>query len=86
MRQFKALIIDSQDKNNFDNSFIVSLSKTDYDTLKLLRQYLPNLDKTEFNDQEKEVIEKYNKFIDNLRDKAKSAAIQVDFGLKKIYY
>ena len=71
--------------SQFNNACIVSLSKTDLDNLKLLQQYLPeDLSKENFTDKEKEVIEKYNDFLDSLKTKNKSSIVTVDFGLKKI--
>ena len=69
----------------FDKACIISLSRTDLDNLKLFQQYLPeDLSKNSFTDEEKEVIQKYNEFIDSLKTKNKSSIIQIDFGLKKI--
>ena len=79
MRQYKALIAEN---DNFETSSLVSLSKTDYDNLKLLRQYLPE-EKEEYDENEKEAILKYNNFIEDLRVKSKSSSIQVDIALKK---
>lgn len=86
MRQCRALIINEnlEGLEEFNEAYIVSLSKNDSDNLKLLKQYLPNnLDK-EFTEQEKEAIKKYNDYIDLIKSKSKSSTIQIDFGLKKI--
>lgn len=86
MRKSRVLLLnESENLNQFDNVCICSLSKTDLDNLKLFQQYLPkDLSKDNFTDSEKEVIIKYNEFIDSLRTKNKSSILQVDFGLKKI--
>ena len=86
MRKSRVLLLNETDNlAQFDNVCICSLSKTDLDNLKLLQQYLPkDLSRKDFNDNEKEVIKKYNEFIDSLRMKNKSSILQVDFGLKKI--
>lgn len=86
MRKSRVLLLnETENLTQFDNVCICSLSQTDLDNLKLLQQYLPkDLSKKEFTDNEKEVIRKYNEFIDSLRAKNKSSIIQVDFGLKKI--
>lgn len=86
MRKSKVLILSEADNlTQFDNACIVSLSKTDLDNLKLLQQYLPeDLSKNYFTDKEKEVIKKYNEFIDSVKTKNKSSIITIDFGLKKI--
>lgn len=86
MRQCRALIVDENltGLDEFKQAYIVSLSKTDSDNLKLLRQYLPDLNKESFTDQEREAIEKYNNYIDVIKSKSKSSQIQIDFGLKKI--
>ena len=86
MRKSRVLILDKKDDlSQFNNACIVSLSKTDLDNLKLLQQYLPeDLSKENFTDKEKEVIEKYNDFLDSLKTKNKSSIVTVDFGLKKI--
>lgn len=86
MRKSRVLVLNEKDDlNQFDSACIVSLSKTDLDNLKLLQQYLPeDLNKKDFTDNEKEVIKKYNEFIDSLKQKNKSSIITIDFGLKKI--
>lgn len=86
MRKSRVLVLNEADNlTQFDNACIVSLSKTDLDDLKLLQQYLPeDLFKNDFTDKEKEVIKKYNEFIDSIRTKNKSSIITIDFGLKKI--
>ena len=86
MRKSRVLILNEADNlTQFDNACIVSLSKTDLDDLKLLQQYLPeDLSKSDFTDKEKEVIKKYNEFIDSVRTKNKSSIITIDFGLRKI--
>ena len=86
MRKSKILILNEADNlTQFDKACIVSLSKTDLDDLKLLQQYLPeDLSKNDFTDKEKEVIKKYNEFIDSVRTKNKNSIITIDFGLKKI--
>lgn len=86
MKKSRILVLNEADNlNQFDNACIVSLSKTDLDDLKLLQQYLPeDLSKNNFTDKEKEVIKKYNKFIDSIRTKNKSSIVTIDFGLKKI--
>lgn len=86
MRKSRILVLNEADNlSQFDNACIVSLSKTDLDDLKLLQQYLPeDLSKNDFTDKEKEVIKKYNKFIDSIRTKNKSSIVTIDFGLKKI--
>lgn len=86
MRKSRVLVLNEKDDlNQFDSACIVSLSKTDLDNLKLFQQYLPeDLNKKNFTDNEKEVIKKYNEFIDSLKQKNKSSIITIDFGLKKI--
>ena len=42
------------------------------------------LTKKEFDQQEKESIQKYNDFLNSLRSKSKSLAIQIDFVFEKI--
>lgn len=86
MRKSRVLVLNEADNlSQFDNACIVSLSKTDLDDLKLLQQYLPeDLSKSDFTDKEKEVIKKYNEFIDSIRTKNKSSIVTIDFGLKKI--
>ena len=86
MRKSRVLVLnETDDLSQFDNACIVSLSKTDLDDLKLLQQYLPeDLSKNDFTDKEKEVIKKYNEFIDSIRTKNKSSIVTIDFGLKKI--
>lgn len=86
MRKSRVLVLnEADDLTQFDKACIVSLSKTDLDDLKLLQQYLPeNLSKNDFTDKEKEVIKKYNEFIDLIKTKNKSSIITIDFGLKKI--
>ena len=86
MRKSRVLILDKEDDlSQFDDACIVSLSKTDLDNLKLFKKYLPeNLSKDNFTEKEKEVIKKYNDFLDSLKTKNKSSIVLVDFGLKKI--
>ena len=86
MRKNRVLILNEKDNlAQFDKACIISLSRTDLDNLKLFQQYLPeDLSKNSFTDEEKEVIQKYNEFIDSLKTKNKSSIIQIDFGLKKI--
>ena len=86
MRKSRVLILNEENNlSQFDNACIVSLSKTDLDNLKLLQQYLPeDLFKNDFTDKEKEVIKKYNEFIDLVRTKNKNSIVTIDFGLKKI--
>ena len=86
MRKSRVLVLNEADNlSQFDNACIVSISKTDLDDLKLLQQYLPeDLSKSDFTDKEKEVIKKYNEFIDSIRTKNKSSIVTIDFGLKKI--
>lgn len=81
MRQYKVLI---SEQENFDNSFIVSLSKTEYDNLKLLRQYIPNSKKDSYTEEEKEAITKFNSFIRELKDKSRNSSVQIDIALKTI--
>lgn len=81
MRQYKVLI---SEQENFDNSFIVSLSKTEYDNLKLLRQYIPNSKKDYYTEEEKEAITKFNSFIRELKDKSRNSSVQIDIALKTI--
>lgn len=85
-RKSRVLILNEKDDlTQFNNACIVSLSKTDLDNLKLLQQYLPeDLNREDFTDSEKEVIEKYNEFIDSLKQKNKSSIVTIDFGLKRI--
>jgi hypothetical protein len=80
----KSLILDSYEENDLNNAHIVSLSIIDLDNLKLLKQYLPDLNKKEFNEQEKEAINKYNNFIESLKEKSKSTSLRLDLVLKKI--
>lgn len=85
MRKSRVLVLNEADNlTQFDNACIVSLSKTDLDDLKLFQQYLPEVSKGDFTDKEKEVIKKYNEFIDSVKTKNKSSIITIDFGLKKI--
>lgn len=85
MRKSRVLVLNEADNlTQFDNACIVSLSKTDLDDLKLFQQYLPEISKDDFTDKEKEVIKKYNEFIDSVKTKNKSSIITIDFGLKKI--
>ena len=86
MKKSRVLILNEADNlTQFDNACIVSLSKTNLDDLKLLQKYLPeDLFKNDFTDKEKEVIKKYNEFIDSVRTKNKSSIVTIDFGLKKI--
>jgi len=86
MRQCRALIVNENFNglDEFNEAYIVSLSKTDSDNLKLLKQYLPEDLNKEFTEQEKEAIRKYNSYIDVIKSKSRSSAIQIDFGLKKI--
>lgn len=79
----KSLILESYEENDL-NAHIVSLSIIDLDNLKLLKQYLPDLNKKEFNEQEKEAINKYNNFIEYLKEKSKSTSLRFDLVLKKI--
>ena len=85
-RKSRVLILNEKDDSTqFNNACIVSLSKTDLDNLKLLQQYLPeDLNREDFTDSEKEVIKKYNEFIDSLKQKNKSSIVTIDFGLKRI--
>lgn len=85
-RKSRVLILNEKDDLiQFNNACIVSISKTDLDNLKLLQQYLPeDLNKEDFTDNEKEVIKKYNEFIDSLKQKNKSSIMTIDFGLKKV--
>ena len=86
MRKSRVLILNEEkDLDQMNNTCIVSLSKTDLDNLKLFKQYLPKfLNKENFTNEEKEIIKKYNNFIDSLKTKNKSSILIVDFWLKKI--
>lgn len=85
MGKIRVLVL-SENSNKFEGAYIVTLSKTDYDNLKLLEKYLPNLNKKVFSDKEKEIIDKYNDFIDNIKFKSKSSIITIDTSLKKFCY
>lgn len=86
MRKNRVLILnENEDLSQFDKACITSISKVDLDNLKLLQQYLPkDLSKKTFTNKEKEVISKYNIFLDSLKEKNKSSIIVIDFSLKKI--
>lgn len=83
MGKTRVLVL-SENLNKFEGAYIVTLSKTDYDNLKLLEKYLPNLNKKVFSDKEREIIDKYNDFIDNIKSKSKSSIITIDTSLKRI--
>ena len=88
MRKSRALILNEEDDlSQFHNACICSLSKTDLDNLKLFRKYLPeikSLSENNFTEKERDIIKKYNDFIDSLKIKNKSSIVQIDFELKKI--
>lgn len=67
-----------------EEKLIVNISKIEYDNLNLLKQYLPKK-KKKYSDKEKEVIQKYNDYIEQIvLKKEKSKNIKIDIILEKI--
>lgn len=79
MRKVKAVIVEKNE--NFDGALIVNLNKTEVDNLNLLKKYLPEKEKQNLTEEDKESIEKYNNYIEKL--KKNGSCLKVDFVLNK---
>ena len=69
-----------------NGNILCTLSKLDFENLRLLQMCLPTKEKPykDLNEEEKLSIKDYNKFLDSILDRNKGKYIDIQFNLNKI--